>query len=197
MDVKLKYNPFFKIAKLYIDNVLYSNTLSRLYTYLNMPIENWIGNNNKSYMSWDGFFVELVDELNDDVISFTFLSDEKYFSIITKSFENQKRGICQRGFNTDRITISFANIYELNDFKYRLCNFVKRHLKSCKTQLYMEKMGFLYKECQSLNSDSNYYDLYERIVEILKYGKEKAIDKDYWDDLIVELKRIYDGKEIK
>lgn len=197
MDVKLMYNPFFNTTKLYIDGVVYNNTSSRLYTYLNMPIEEWIENNNESYKSWDGFFVELVDEINDDVITFTFLSDEKYYNIIRDSFENQKRGIIQKGFRTDEITITFENVYETGDLKARLCNFVKRHLKSCKTQLYMERIGFIYRDCQSMNADSDYYEMYERIIDVLEYGKSKAVDKEYWNDSIAEIKRIYDGKEIK
>lgn len=197
MDVKLMYNPFFSTTKLYIDGVSYHNTSSRLHAYLNMPIEKWIENNNESYKSWDGFFVELVDELNDDVIDFTFLSDEKYFDVILESFESQKRGIIQKGFTTDGITISFENVYEAENLKGRLCNFVKRHLRACKTQRYMEEIGFVYKDCQNLNDGSDYYELYERIVELLEYGRSKAIDKDYWNDSISEIKRIYDGKEKK
>lgn len=197
MDVKLMYNPFFNTTRLYTDGALYTNKSGRLYAYLNMPIEKWIENNNESYKSWDGFFAELVDELNDDVITFTFFSDEKYFDVILKSFEAQKRGIVQKGFSTDKITLSFENAYETDDLKERICNFVKRHLKSCKTQLYMEKIGFIYKDCQSLNKDSDYFNMYERIASLLEYGKSNAIDKAYWDDSIAEIKRIYDGKEIK
>ena len=197
MDVKLMYNPFFNTTKLYIDGSLYTNESGRLYSYLNMPIEKWIENNNESYKSWDGFFVELVDELNDDVIAFTFFSDERYFDVILKSFEEQKRGIVQKGFNTDEITLFFENAYETDDLKERVCNFVKRHLKSCKTQLYMEKIGFIYKDCQSLNNDSDYFDLYERIIRLLEYARSNAIDKEYWNASIAEIKRIYDGKEKK
>lgn len=197
MDVKLMYNPFFSTTKLYIDGVSYNNTSSRLYTYLTMPIEKWIENNNESYKSWGGFFVELVDELNDDEINFEFLSDEKYFDAILRSFESQKSGIEQKGFDTSGITVSFENVYEEENLKDRLCSFVQRHLKSCKTQLYMEKIGYLYKECQNLNSNSNYYELYERITELLEYGRDLAADKDYWNDSIAELKTIYDGKEMK
>lgn len=197
MDVKLMYNPFFSTTKLYVDGVPYSNTSSRLYAYLTMPIEKWIEDNNESYKSWSGFFVELVDELNDDEINFAFLSDEKYYDAVLKSFENQKSGIAQKGFNTDGITVTFVNVYEEENLKVCLCNFVKRHLKTCKTQLYMERIGFIYKDCQSLNSDSNYYEMYERIMEILEYGRDMATDKDYWNDSMAELKRIYDGKETK
>ena len=93
MNIKLMYNPFFSATKLAIDGVLYQNTTSRLYAYLNMPIDSWIGNNTGSYKSWAGFFVELVDEINDDEIEFTFYSDEKYFEILLEAFEKQKRGI--------------------------------------------------------------------------------------------------------
>lgn len=198
MDVKLRYNPFFCTTKLCIDGVAYRNTSSRLYTYLNMPIEKWIENNNESYKSWDGFFVELVDELNDDMITFTFLSDEKYFDVILKSFEKQKQGIEQKGFHADEITISFQNVYESDHLKEHICNFVKRHLKSCKTQLYMEKVSYIYKDCQNLTTNSSdYYSLYERIIALLEYGRSKAIDKDYWNDSIAEITKIYDGKETK
>lgn len=197
MDVKLLYNPFFNTTKLYIDGKTYNNIDSRLYSYLNMPIEKWIENNNESYKSWDGFFVELVDELNDDEINFFFFSDEKYFDIIKQSFEKQRIGIEKKGFCTDEIKLLFENIYEVSDLKEQVCNFLKRHLKSCKTQLYMEKMGYIYKECQSLDSFSELHKLYDRIVEVLEYAKNNSVDKSYWDDSIEEITKIYDGKEVK
>jgi len=194
MDVKLMYNPFWGNTKLYIDGELYKNKYSRLYAYLNTPIEKWIENNNESYKSWNGFFVELVDELNDDVITFAFLSDEKYFAVILEAFENQKRGIIQKGFDMEEFIISFQNIYKRDDMKAELCDFVQKHLKKCKTQFYMEEGAFIYKKCQELNKDSDYYALYERILAWLEYGKKKAFDKEYWNDLITELTCIYDGK---
>lgn len=195
MEVKLMYNPFFHTTKLYIDGAAYRNTSGRLYAYLNLPIEKWIENNNESYKSWDGFFVELVDELNDDSIAFRFLSEERYFTIIQNSFENQKRGIIQKGFHTGEITITYENIYETDWFKKQICGFVRRHLKMCKTQLYMEKMNYLYRDCQNLTKDSDYRELYRRIVELLEYGKSRAVDTGYWEDSIGEITRIYDGKE--
>lgn len=191
------YNPFFYTAKLTVDGAVYENRASRLYSYLNMPIEKWIEDSDKSYKSWNGFFVELVEEINDDDIEFIFLSDEKYFTLIAEAFEKQKRGIIQKGFEADEIRISFKNIYGVDEFKESLCNFIKRHLKACKTQLYMEKIRFIYKDCQNLNQESNYFELYERIVEVLEYAKSRAVDKEYWNDSMAELNKIYDGKEIK
>ncbi len=196
MDVKLMYNPFFGTAKLYIDGWIYNNTAGRLYTYLSMPIEQWIGNTNKSYISWDGFFVELVDELNEDVINFTFLSDTRYFDMVMKSFEKQKHGIAQKGFCTDKFAISCRNVYEIEYFKHSLCNFINRHLNACKSQFYMETINFIYKDCQMLTADSDCFALYQRIIRVLEYGKDRAYDKDYWDDSIAEIQRIYDGKEV-
>ena len=197
MNVKLMYNPFFGTTKLTIDGELYRNTAGRLYAYLNMPIESWIGNNSGSYKSWAGFFVELVDEINDDEIEFTFLSDEKYFEILLEAFETQKRGIVEKGFSTEGIIIRFENIYNNADLKNKLLGFVKRHLKACKTQQYMEKIGYIYKDCQNLDQNSDYFELFERIVLLLEYAKSIAIDKDYWNESIAEIKKIYDGKGMR
>lgn len=197
MEVRLMYNPFFYTTKLTVDGAVYENKASRLYSYLNMPIEKWIEDSDKSYRSWGGFFVELVEEINEDTIDFIFLSDEKYFNVIAEAFEKQRRGIIQKGFEADEIRISFENIYVVNEFKESLCNFIRRHLKACKMQSYMEKMRFIHQDCQNLNKESNYSELYERIVEVLEYAKSRAVDKKYWEDSIAELNRLYDGKEIK
>lgn len=62
----------------------------------------------------------------------------------------------------------------------------------------MEKVSYIYKDCQNLTTNSSdYYSLYERIIALLEYGRSKAIDKDYWNDSIAEITKIYDGKETK
>lgn len=195
MDVKLIYNPFFGSTALIIDGMEYRNSHGRLASYLNMPIEKWIENNNGSYRSWNGFFVELLDELNDDDVSFTFQSDEKYFEMINEAFANQRKGINGMGFDADRIKMSLENIFDKNKIKQSLCNFVYRHLKLCKKQCYMEDANYIYSDCKRLTDGDDYTDLYKRIVKLLEYGKKWAVDKGYWDDSIRELNDIYGFKE--
>lgn len=198
MKVDLIYNPYFQSTKLYIDKTLYKNTKSRLFHYLNTPIENWISNKDESYKSWGGFFVELVEELNNDSFNFIFHGTLEHFEIINKSFENQKNGIEDRGFDASGINIEHISDFSVSELKKHLSSFVSIYQKAHKSQLYMEKIEFINKDIRSLSNKNyeEYLDIFNRIMVLFEYAKNKAIDKIYWDEALEDLKKIYGGRGI-
>ena len=196
MKIDLIYNPYFQSTKLYMDKTLYKNTKSRLFHYLSTPIENWISNKNESYKSWGGFFVELVEELNDDSFAFVFHGTREHFDIVKQSFENQKKGVEDRGFNSGGIKVEYINDFSVSELKERFNKFIRAYKDKLRTQLYMEKMGFIEHDIQEISNQNyeEYLAIFNKIAALFTYAKKEAVDKVFWDEALDDLKKMYGEK---
>ena len=193
MKIELYYNPYFGKTTLVIDGVTYRNKHGRLYDYLLQTIEQWLHKKNEPYRSWNGFFIELTEEVNEDDYEFVFNGNHEDFELIEKAFREQAQIIRERGYDSDRIVLKEKNIYDNSDLKERLCLFINRYQNAYKDQDYYNGMSDILNEVQALDvsDDASFRDIYDRLQALIEYAKEKSIDKAYWDDLLQDLDFIY------
>lgn len=197
MDIKLCYNPIFRKSALYMDGRRYRYEGSRLHIYLETPVEKWTENFNCSYKSWNGFFVELIDEINDDDIAFTFVSDPKYFGVISAIFETQKRGIVQKGFSPEGICLSYRELYDYGKLQNQVSRFIQGKAKTYKSQYYMERMRFLYQDSQKLEGPGDYLALHDKVQEVFRYARDLDPDPDYWEGIMEDFNGIFFEGSVK
>lgn len=193
MKIDLFYNPFFGEASLLIDGVKYTNTHSRLYGYISRPIKEWLKEKNASYESWNGFFVELTEEVNEDDYEFFFHGKTEDYSLISDAFSIQCNMLKEQGYDPDNIQIHPCVEYDSSEIKNRLCFFIKSHLKSLKDQDYMNRIDSIYRDAQIADQSQvdNLREIYDRLLNLFLYAKEKAVDKIFWDELIGDVKMIF------
>ena len=193
MKIELFYNPYFSETLLVINNVIYRNTHSKLYGFLLQKIEQWLDKKTGLYQSWNGFFIELTEEVNEDDYEFVFYGKDKDYELISEAFHVQAPIIAEHGYNPDTIRLRKEDLYDNTLIKADVCAFIKKNREVFQDQDYLAGMSMIERDALTADTtdDASLRAIYDRLCTLLLYAKEKALDKVYWDELMQDLNTIY------
>ncbi|MBR2589737.1 MAG: hypothetical protein IKE65_02310 [Clostridia bacterium] len=193
MRIDFYYSPFSGKTSLKVDGTLFENKHSRVFAYLSLPIDGWLNTTKTAYHAWNGFFAELADEVNEDDFELVFHGKKEDYLLMESAFKAQVQSIIEQGYSPENMRLSYEPNTQRTQLKPRLVKFVEYHARSCKDQDYMMRMKIIVRDVKMVDGDdfAALRDIYDRLMNVFVYAKEQSIDKDYWDELIEELKSIY------
>lgn len=194
MRIDFYYSPLLEKISLVIDGTTFQNKHTKLYDYLRRPIEEWLDTNRESYRSWNGFFTELTEEINEDEFEFVFHGNEEDYRLMEQAFEEQAHMLRERGYEPEKIKLICKINRENTQLKQQLLKIAKVNMKACQEQEYMIRMKIICRDIEQADPENfnAFRDIYDRLTAIFLFAKNKSIDKPFWDELLADLKIVFE-----
>lgn len=112
MELRIEVNPFYNSSKVFCQNSFYVG--GRVYDFINeKPMSDWLKASRSGYQIWDGFFAELVKELNDDDIKIVFIGTSSDWQHFNAAILEQSSIIEDYGFSAENITLEFIERFSV------------------------------------------------------------------------------------
>ena len=112
MELRIEVNPFYNSSKVFCQNSFYVG--GRVYDFINeKPMSDWLKASRSGYQIWNGFFAELVKELNDDDIKIVFIGTFSDWQHFNAAILEQSSIIEDYGFSAENITLEFIERFSV------------------------------------------------------------------------------------